>query len=166
MEKSRWQKEYEALPEWARSLVDGMRKFEGYGSCACHAASAIRSSSKTVNFVASGDNEDVFSGLSGAIELAAALSAPWPPPPPPLREKRAFNIAELMTDDEDDGGFDQPCAFGNRVSGHAVYCHNEGWPNSPRKCRRDRKDFRHEDCPGFVANPDCNAPAGSNDAET
>lgn len=93
-------------------------------------------------------------GFFGLKNLANALTAPFPPPPAPERFKRTFNIVEFITDGEEDGGFDQPCCFGNRVSGHAVYCHNEAWPNSPRKCRRDREEYKHEDCPGFVLNPD------------
>lgn len=54
-----------------------------------------------------------------------------------------------------DQGYDQPCAHGNRVEDHAVYCHNGTWLYSPTKCRRTKYnlDFRHEDCRGFVANP-------------
>ena len=97
---------------------------------------------------------------------SAAHHPSWPPPPPPERERRVLNLVELIADpnDEEGGGFDQPCAFGNRVGYHAVYCHNDAWPDSPSKCRRGKgcaevygipeQDNRHEDCPGFVANPD------------
>jgi hypothetical protein len=69
----------------------------------------------------------------------------------------AFNVVELM-DFEDDGGdaFDQPCKFGHRCGGHAVYCHNDGWADSPRKCRRTWAtggETKDEDCPGFQPNP-------------
>lgn len=66
----------------------------------------------------------------------------------------AFNVVELMpTDDE---AFDQPCKFGHRVEGHAVYCHNDAWPDGPRKCRRTwytGGEVKDEDCPGFQPNP-------------
>lgn len=99
---------------------------------------------------------DWMDGFSEMHDLAAALTAPWPPPSPPIREKQALNLVEVVADpnDEEGGGFDQPCCFGNRVGFHAVYCHNEAWSMGPRKCRRNRDDFKHEDCPGFVLNPD------------
>lgn len=56
----------------------------------------------------------------------------------------------------DCGGFDQPCAFGNRVEDHAVYCHNSHWLYAPRKCRRtwhSGGEVRDEDCEGFSPNP-------------
>lgn len=61
------------------------------------------------------------------------------------------NVVEMLSDE--DGGFDQPCRFGNRVGEHAVYCHNDAWVDSPRKCRRTwytGGKVRDEDCPGFV----------------
>lgn len=64
------------------------------------------------------------------------------------------NLVELVSDE--DGGFDQPCMFGNRVEGHAVYCHNSKWLYSPRKCRRTwytGGKTRDEDCEGFCPNP-------------
>ena len=67
---------------------------------------------------------------------------------------RDGNLVEWMDDDQ---AFDQPCAHGNRVNGHAVYCHNTGWPAAPRKCRRTwytGGKTRDEDCPGYEANPD------------
>ena len=74
----------------------------------------------------------------------------------PARERRVFNIVEVVVASEggQDCAFDQPCCYGHRVEYHAVYCHNDAWPDSPRKCRRNRSDYPHEDCPGFVANPD------------
>lgn len=66
-----------------------------------------------------------------------------------------INLVELIADD-DESGFDQPCAYGNCVKGHAVYCHNETWPDAPRKCRRTwytGGEERDEDCPGFAPNP-------------
>jgi hypothetical protein len=67
-----------------------------------------------------------------------------------------MNLVEL-TADEDECATDQPCKFGNRVSGHAVYCHNEEWSEAPRKCRRSWYTGgleRDEDCPGFAPNPE------------
>lgn len=71
----------------------------------------------------------------------------------------AFNIVELAAsiDGDDDSAFDQPCKFGHRVDGHAVYCHADHWKDSPRKCRRTwytGGETKDEDCPGFQPNPD------------
>ena len=63
----------------------------------------------------------------------------------------SWNIVEAIADES---SFDQPCRFGNRVEGHAVYCHNDAWLYSPRKCRRTwytGGEVRDEDCPGFEA---------------
>ena len=73
-----------------------------------------------------------------------------------------FNLVELF-DHDDDGGmaFDQPCIFGNRCGGHAVYCHNDEWKEGPRKCRRTWYTGgreRDEDCEGFKPNPDYTPP--------
>jgi len=68
-----------------------------------------------------------------------------------------LNIVELLQDDDSDCAFDQPCRFGHRVEGHAVYCHNEDWADSPRKCRRTwytNGRIKDEDCPGFELNPE------------
>lgn len=68
-----------------------------------------------------------------------------------------FNIVELVTAGDNDCAFDQRCKFGHRVEGHAVYCHNAQWEDSPRKCRRTRYTdgkIKDEDCPGFEANPE------------
>lgn len=65
------------------------------------------------------------------------------------------NLVELFCDDED-SVFDQPCVYGNRVDGHAVYCHNEKWLYAPRKCRRTwytGGETRDEDCEGYKPNP-------------
>lgn len=67
----------------------------------------------------------------------------------------AVNVVELLSDGEDDA-FDQPCKFGHRVDGHAVYCHNDAWRDGPRKCRRTwytGGETKDEDCPGFEPNP-------------
>lgn len=62
------------------------------------------------------------------------------------------NLVEIIAD-EDACDWDQPCAFGYRVEGHAVYCHNEKWLYAPRKCWRNRDDQPHEKCRGFKPNP-------------
>ena len=64
-----------------------------------------------------------------------------------------INLVELIADSE----FNQRCIHGNLVDGHAVYCHNQTWPNAPRKCRRSwytGGKVRDEDCEGFEANPE------------
>lgn len=63
------------------------------------------------------------------------------------------NVVEFMDDEQ---AWDQPCVYGNRCSSHAVYCHNDGWLYSPRKCQRTWYTsgvVRDEDCPGFTPNP-------------
>ncbi len=65
-----------------------------------------------------------------------------------------INLVELVAN-PDDCGFDQSCEYGYKVEGHAVYCHNEVWPDAPRKCRRTwytGGKVRDEDCPGFSPN--------------
>ena len=67
----------------------------------------------------------------------------------------SINLVEMCADAED-CAFDQPCAHGHRVEGHAVYCHNTTWAEAPRKCRRTWYTggvVRDEDCPGFTPNP-------------
>lgn len=71
----------------------------------------------------------------------------------------AINVVELIQEPDADCAFDQPCKFGHRVEGHAVYCHNDAWEDSPRKCCRtwySGGKTRDEDCPGFQPNPDFN----------
>ena len=66
-----------------------------------------------------------------------------------------INLVEMCAE-PDDCAFDQPCVYGNRVDSHAVYCHNDKWPEAPRKCRRTWYTggaSRDEDCPGFEPNP-------------
>jgi hypothetical protein len=68
--------------------------------------------------------------------------------------KRELNLVELLCEDGE-AAFDQACAHGHYVRGHAVYCHNEDWPEAPRKCRRTwytGGETRDEDCPGYKAN--------------
>jgi hypothetical protein len=62
-----------------------------------------------------------------------------------------LNIVELIADE--DCAWDQPCKFGHRVEQHAVYCHASHWLYAPRKCRRNRTNYKHEDCRGFKSNP-------------
>jgi hypothetical protein len=69
----------------------------------------------------------------------------------------AFNIVEAIQEEDSDCAFDQPCKFGHRVEGHAVYCHNDAWRDGPRKCRRSwytGGKTKDEDCPGFQPNPE------------
>lgn len=85
-----------------------------------------------------------FERLSGRGEFID-----WDEPPP------MPNLVELIAD-EDECAWDQPCAFGNRVDGHAVYCHNDKWLYAPRKCRRTwytGGEVKDEDCRGFKPNP-------------
>lgn len=65
----------------------------------------------------------------------------------------AINIVELISDEN---GFDQRCRFGQRVEDHAVYCHNDNWEDSPRKCLRSwytNGRIKDEECAGFEPNP-------------
>ena len=66
---------------------------------------------------------------------------------------RVVNLVELVSDE---GAHDQPSRWGNRCDTHAVYCTNDGWLYSPRKCRRTwytGGEVKDEDCPGFAPNP-------------
>ena len=166
--KSKWQLELEALPEWCQKMVRALAGNAGYGWQ--RPMTPLADAEKYIGFhvtLKSKSNDQWSSGFFDMLELAQALTAPWPPPKPHPRVKRAFNVVELAAeDDPDGGGFDQPCAFGNRVGFHAVYCHNVGWPDGPRKCRRNRDDYLHEDCPGFVANPDLVADGASTASTT
>ncbi len=63
-------------------------------------------------------------------------------------------ISAWVLDENEEVVFDQPCAFGERVSNHAVYCTNDAWAEGPRKCRRTwytGGETRDEDCEGFKA---------------
>lgn len=44
-----------------------------------------------------------------------------------------MNLVEMIAEDS---AFDQPCAHGNRVDGHAVYCHNDAWAEAQLVLRR------------------------------
>lgn len=154
--KSKQQQEYDALPEWARALVDAVRPAVGYG-IGCTGTSENKEWRAEVRF--RGGNEQAAEGcaaLAGVLFFAQSLSAPWPPAPPEARSPVPSNVVEIAAF-EGDCAFDQTCAFGYRVEHHAVYCEHSQWPDHPRKCRRDRALYRHEDCPGFTPNE--NAPA-------
>ena len=153
--KSKYQQEYDALPQWARNLIDALKPSVGYGVADGSHIVDKHDAETHILFRNHHDALKCMNAISKACELKSALSAPYPPPSAPLREKRSVNVVEILAEGADDEcAFDQPCCFGNRVDHHAVYCHNEDWPDSPRKCRRDRNEYKHEDCPGFVANPD------------
>ena len=69
------------------------------------------------------------------------------------------NLVEMMTMGDDDCAFDQECVYGNRVGGHAVYCHNEDSPY--RKCRfgwYSGGDTPDRDCQCFKENPNYKSP--------
>src|SRR5579859_5446990 len=69
----------------------------------------------------------------------------------------AFNLVEAIQEPDADCAFDQPCKFGHRVESHAIYCHNDAWTDSPRKCRRSwytGGETKDEDCPGYQPNPE------------
>lgn len=90
-----------------------------------------------------------------AAEYERLIGKPEFSPQPPT-----MNLVELLTGEED-SAFDQPCRFGHRVDGHAVYCHNEDWLYAPRKCRRTwytGGEVRDEDCRGFQPNPSITDP--------
>lgn len=154
MEKSRWQQEFEALPGWAQSMVRALQDSPMYGVGSLKEINGSDGNAAFVGFKTSEAQTQWFDGFTQAKALADALTAPWPQPmPEPHEEMTSDQIVEASAlIDGDDCAFDQPCHFGHRVDGHAVYCHNDAWPSSPRKCRRNRIDYRHEDCPGFYLN--------------
>lgn len=159
---SRWQEQFNSLPPWAQKMVRGLAGCASFGGMDDEFVKAGMSNADRYEgfhvLLSKERKADWWDGFFEMKDLAAAMTAPWPPPPAPDREShRALNIVELVGFG-DDSAFDQPCAFGHRVDDHAVYCHNEAWPDGPRKCRRNRDDYRHEDCPGFVANPDYHPP--------
>lgn len=66
-----------------------------------------------------------------------------------------MNIVELIAGEQEDGGFNQHCKHGYLVEGHAVYCHNSAWSDSPTKCRRTwytGGEVKDEECPGYRRN--------------
>lgn len=76
---------------------------------------------------------------------------------PQATSEEPFNIVEMMAAAAgDECAFDQPCAYGFRVEGHAVYCHNTWWLYAPRKCRRTWYTggrISDETCEGYRPNP-------------
>lgn len=81
--------------------------------------------------------------LTGKPEFSETLTKP-------------FNIVPALLADKDEVAYDCPCAWAQRVINHAVYCENEGWLYSPRKCRRGPGAWTgepsQESCPGFKPN--------------
>jgi len=78
-----------------------------------------------------------FERLTGKAEFGNAEPGP-------------FNLVEMVADEA--AGFNQSCAYGYLVDGHAVYCHNTDWLYAPRKCRRTwytGGEVRDEDCRGY-----------------
>lgn len=155
--KSKWQTEFDALPEWVQKMVRSLSGYAGYGWGTPDSLDEEKQADYTrFEVILKNDKEDGFSeGFFEMRRLSDALSAPWPPPTdlPPHEQMTTQSLVEMVAD-ADDSAFDQPCYFGHRVECHAVYCHNDKWPDSPRKCRRSEFDpeYRHEDCPGFVPN--------------
>lgn len=158
MKKSQYQLELEALPEWAQKMVLALARCGGYGTGSTEDWEDRERKYQKFNILIRDEHgTDWFDGFLGMRDLAGALTAPWPKPVPvPHEAMTTQNIVEIIHDydDEEGGGFDQPCHYGNRCGGHAVYCHNDAWPDGPRKCRRSIHDqeHRHEDCPGFYPN--------------
>ena len=142
-------KEVENLPSWAKKLVESVQKSSGQFS--------DKDGTVGLYFPAGSDAGDIaFLAFCELSRYAKVLTAPDPETysiEEALQES-GLNLVEALADDED-SSFDQPCVFGYRVESHAVYCHNGKWPGAPRKCRRSSADYenRHEDCPGFKANP-------------
>jgi hypothetical protein len=149
---NKYHQELASLPEWVRSLVRAVSelRMHSFGMCDFYEVKGLPKR-ELVFSTAGADAWDA--GFTRLLELAEAISAP--DPAPTYEEAQRIiggarpGVVEMVCDES---AFDQPCAFGHRVEGHAVYCHNSAWPGSPRKCRRNRSDYRHEDCPGFVAN--------------
>ena len=68
--------EYDALPEWARSLVDGMRTAISFGVCDCPNQVSPAKSRDTVFVNATDNHAKIVIGLRGASWLAEALQNP------------------------------------------------------------------------------------------
>jgi hypothetical protein len=163
-DRSRWQQEYDALPEWARNLIDGLAQSAGFGGCDIDAVSHGMTKDAKEKYEAFHillDKKKARVWWKGFFELrnlACAITAPFPAPvPKPRHEMTTENVVEIITSGEEDNAFDQPCYYGHRVNGHAVYCHNDVWPDSSHKCRRggwgpNTEENKHENCPGFYPN--------------
>jgi hypothetical protein len=68
--------------------------------------------------------------------------------------KTQSNIVEVMADDDEEQAFDQPCAFGNRVGDHSVYCHHPD--GIARKCFYrwcTPEQHAKNECGGYAPNP-------------
>lgn len=151
--------EYASLPDWAKKLIDALQHVSAYGGGA-ESMLDMYSGERKEQLSAFGIvfHKDAigawFDAFIDAKILADAMSAPYPAPKPKPHESIITeNVVELISHDE--CAFDQPCHYGNRAGGHAVYCHNDLWPNSPRKCKRSfytNGEVRDEDCPGFYPN--------------
>jgi len=154
--------EYNALPQWARHMVDALIHCNSHGmgsgnDLLAHYPENERRQMTVVNIALEGSEalDKWLDAFYDAKELADAMTVPYPPPtPPPHSEATTTNIVEMISD-EGENAFDQPCHYGHRVADHAVYCHFKQWPRSPRKCRRtwytDGK-IRDDDCAGFYPN--------------
>jgi len=71
-----------------------------------------------------------------------------------MTEEFAKFIMGLISEDCE---FDQPCHWGLRIEGHAVYCENEDWEGSPRKCKHSwyfgkDSEYKDETCKGYKPN--------------
>lgn len=152
--------EFEALPEWAKAMVLAAQKAVGHGGISQSTAETKLFGEAIGMYFreTKGGASEFAMALGDLSDFARDLSAPDPSvyeSLPTEPEFTADNIVELAAGEED-SAFDQPCRFGHRVEGHAVYCHNELWPGAPRKCRRTLYtggEIRDEDCPGYAPNP-------------
>lgn len=68
--------EYDALPEWARTLVDGMRSTVIFGVCDCCNQVRPAKSRDTVFVNATDGHAKIMIGLRGAWRLAEDLQKP------------------------------------------------------------------------------------------
>lgn len=160
MSLEQYRREFETLPAWAKSLVLGLAKSPMYGwghddLLMSGLSKDTRDRCSPFFLVLDDDARGQWrEGFDGLKSLSEAMTAPWPPPTPePHKKMTTSNVVEILAlGGQDDCAFDQPCHYGHRVESHAVYCHNDAWPDSPRKCHRNRRDFKHEDCPGFYPN--------------
>lgn len=131
-DKSRWQEEYDMLPQWAKSFVDGMKGWQSHGVCCCQVAVPGHDKDNAVTFVKTTENIALFDGIYGALQLAHALDAPWPKTNPSVGSSNT-----------------EPCVFGDPYPDHSdgIGCSCDEWKWRPRQCTRSRADpeWRHED---------------------